>query len=121
MEILNIVEKNGIIYSECTPAKKFITKEQDAVDLIDLCGYYQTNNLLIYAQNVDENFFDLKSKLAGEVLTKRMNYYMRIAMVMPSDYSENERFSEMALDVNKVNHFRIFENRAQAVGWLTHG
>ena len=121
MEIITIHEKNNITFAECESAEKLISSEQDAVDLIGLCGYHQTNNLLIYAQNVVERFFELKSKLAGEVLQKCMNYYMRVAMVLPSDIEHNKRFREMVLETNKGNHFRLFESRAQAVEWLTHG
>ena len=121
MEILKIVEKNGVVFAECEPAEKLISSEQDAVDLIGLCGYHQTNNLLLYAKNIDANFFDLKSTLAGGVLQKCINYYMGVAMVLLSDIEHNKRFSEMTLEANKGNHFRIFENRAKAVEWLTNG
>jgi len=55
VEILKIVEKNGVVFAECEPAEKLISSEQDAVDLIGLCGYHQTNNLLLYAKNIDAN------------------------------------------------------------------
>lgn len=121
MESCKIVSENGIDFAECSPVEKLITTEQDMVDLIGLCGYHQTNNLLIYAQNVDESFFDLRSKLAGAVLQKCMNYYMRVVMVLPSDIENNKRFSEMVLETNKGNHFRVFKNRDETVKWLTNG
>ena len=121
MEIISIHEENGIIFAECVSAEKLISSEQDAVDLIGLCGYHQTNNLLLYAKNIDASFFDLKSTLAGAVLQKCMYYYMRVAMILPSDIEHNKRFREMILETNKGNHFRLFESRAQAVEWLTHG
>lgn len=121
MEIVAVRNENDVTFVECKPSEKLISSGQDAVDLIGLCGYHQTNNLLLYAANVDKSFFDLKSKLAGEVLQKCMNYYMRLAMVLPSEVVNNIRFSEMALETNKGNHFRIFKTREEAIGWLTHG
>ncbi len=121
MEIIYVRNENDVTFAECKPSEKLITSEQDAVDLIGLCGYHQTNNLLLYAKNVDKSFFDLKSKLAGEILQKCMNYYMRLAMVLPSEVENNKRFTEMALETNKGNHFRIFKTREEAIEWLTHG
>ncbi len=120
MEIIEIKTIKNISFAECVTDETIITKEQEAVDLIGLCGYHQTNNLLIYAHNVDERFFELKSTLAGNVLQKFMNYYMRVAMVMDDNLSDNKRFCEMALETNKGNHFRIFTNRQDAINWLTN-
>ncbi|HHE40889.1 MAG TPA: DUF4180 domain-containing protein [Candidatus Cloacimonetes bacterium] len=121
MEIITVHNENEVTFVECKPPEKLISSEQDAVDLIGLCGYHQTNNLLMYTNNVDKSFFDLKSTLAGAVLQKYMNYYMRVALVLPSNIEHNKRFSEMALETNKGNHFRLFKTREEAVEWLTHG
>jgi len=121
MEIIAVHNENDVTFVECKPSERLISSEQDAVDLIGLCGYHQTNNLLLFAKNVDESFFDLKCKLAGEILQKCMNYYMRLAMVLPSDVENNKRFNEMALETNKGNYFRIFKTREEAVDCLTKG
>ena len=121
MDIIKILKENDSIFAECDHTTKLVSSEQDAVDLIGFCGYHQTNNLLLYTDNVDESFFDLKSQLAGKVLQKCMNYYMRVAMVLSLDIKDNKRFSEMVLETNKGNHFRIFKTRDEAIDWLTHG
>lgn len=121
MQIITLNTVNNTSYAECVAKQKIITIEQDAVNLIGLCGYHHTNNLLLYADNVDDRFFELKSTLAGNVLQKFMNYYMRVAMIMKDDLSDNKRFKEMALETNKGNYFRIFKDKQKAVDWLTSG
>ena len=120
-EMITICTRNDVSFAECDPSKKLISTESDAVDLIGLCGYYETNNVMIYAENVDDSFFELKSKLAGAVLQKCMNYHMRVAMILPQDFAQNKRFSEMTLESNKGSHFRVFQNRNNAEEWLLHG
>lgn len=121
MEVITLNTLNNISYAECTTEQKIITHEQEAVELIGLCGYHHTNNLLIYAHNIDERFFEIKSTLAGNVLQKFMNYSMKVGLVIHDNLSGNKRFSEMMLETNKGSHFRIFKDKQKAVDWLTSG
>src|SRR5690606_15588773 len=68
---------------------------QNANDALDLMGniYYQGfDKIVIHQKNLTEEFFNLKNKMAGEILQKFSNYRIRLAIV--GDYS---KFSSKSL------------------------
>lgn len=59
---------------------------QSALDLMATVRYELDSNLIIVNKSeVSEAFFDLKTRLAGEVLQKFINYQTKIAII--GDYS----------------------------------
>lgn len=63
-----------------------ISDAQSALDLIATARYeYGEVNLILKQEDVIPAFFDLKTRIAGEVLQKFVNYNMAVAIV--GDYS----------------------------------
>jgi PadR family transcriptional regulator AphA len=115
---VQLAEKNGCKYVEGTPSEKFIEREEDAVALVGVCGEHSVERLLLHAGNLSEDFFDLKTGLAGAVLQKFVNYHMKVALVIPSDLVQG-KFKEYVLEANRGNHFRAFQDKNEAEIWLT--
>jgi hypothetical protein len=115
---INIIEKDDKSYIEIKPGELKVLDEQDAVDLIGLCGENKTNLIMIYDDNLSADFFDLKSKIAGHILQKFVNYHVRVALVLiNSDYIKG-RFGEMVTEANKGGDFGVFLNKEKAEAWL---
>lgn len=95
-----------------------IQQEEDAVALVAVCGEHSAERLLLYAGNLPESFFDLKSGVAGAILQKFTNYHLKVALVIPSDLVQG-RFKEYILEANRGNQFRAFEEKNKAEIWLT--
>lgn len=108
----------GIPYLECLPDGQQVTSEADALDLVAACGEQGTHRLLLHADNLPDEFFHLSTGLAGKILLKFSNYYLRVAAVLPDDRSRHGKFYEMMLETNRGQEFRIFEERAAAETWL---
>ena len=114
-----LVEDARNNYVECMKGDGRIEHENDALDLVGACGAYQTHRLLIYAENLPEAFFDLRSGLAGEVLQKFANYRIKAALVLPDALAHQGRFGEMVLEANRSNRMlHVFAEREQAEAWL---
>ncbi|MGE5370749.1 MAG: DUF4180 domain-containing protein [Solirubrobacterales bacterium] len=104
---------------ECLPEpENQLVSTQYALDLVAACGEHDTQRLLIHAENLPPAFFDLKTKLAGEVLQKFVNYQIRAAAVVPPESLAKGRFREFALEANRGRQFRFFEKRQEAIDWL---
>ncbi len=56
----NIFVKNDQKYIECISAHNPVSTEQDALDLIAVCGENDTNLLMIHAGVLSEDFFKLE-------------------------------------------------------------
>ena len=112
------VVNNDKKYVECTYAANPLGSEQDALDLIALCGDNDTNLLMLHERALSEDFFKLKTKIAGAMLQKFSNYRMKVALVISKDITGKGKFKELTSEANRGNQFRVFSTREDAEVWL---
>lgn len=113
-----IIETENKKYIELISAATPLSTENDALDLIALCWEHDTHYIIIHQDALSESFFDLKTKAAGSIIQKFVNYGIKAAAIIPQEASQNERFKEMALEINKGNHFRMYDSKEEAEKWL---
>lgn len=113
-----IINSNNKKYLEFFSTVTPLSTENDALELVALCGENDTNLLMIHYTALSEDFFKLKTKAAGNILQKFMNYHIRAVAVIPNEISQKGRFKELAVETNKGNHFRMYESREEAEKWL---
>ncbi len=107
------------LYLECLLGDGWIEKEADALDLVAACGENRVQRLLLYSENLSDDFYQLKTGLAGAILLKFSTYHIKVAAVLKPEQVNQGRFREMALEANRSNReFHIFYNRPKAVEWL---
>lgn len=105
-------------YIELISTTEPLSKDADALDLVALCGEHETNLLMIHYAALSQDFFNLKTKLAGNIIQKFVNYGIKVASVIPQEIIQKGRFREMSVEINKGNHFRMYENKDEAERWL---
>jgi hypothetical protein len=116
---VNIVEVDGVKVAEAFPSELVITKPQDLTRVFEFCMSHRTRRTLLHAANVTDQFFDLSSGIAGEVLQKLRHYRMRLAIVCPPDTARfSTRFPEMLIEERKAGYFDVFDTREDALLWL---
>jgi PadR family transcriptional regulator, regulatory protein AphA len=113
-----IMHIENIPYIEVLPESNLIAGEQDALSWIALCGEEKTSKLLIHAENLTPDFFDLSTGIAGEILLKFVNYYIRVAAILTPELVNRGKFREMVLETNRGSDFRVFSDRKQAENWF---
>lgn len=118
-----VVESGGTSLIECLPGDEHdpsrIGSEADALDLVGICGEHQIHRLLLHAANLTDDFYNLRTGLAGTVLQKFVNYRIRAAAVLTPELATQGRFGEMVREANRGRQFRVFYDRAEAEAWLT--
>jgi hypothetical protein len=67
--------------AELSDKTLIIQETGDILDLLAEIGQNDCDYLIIYKYNLTEDFFDLKTKIAGEVLQKISNYRCRLAII----------------------------------------
>ncbi|AWP27654.1 PadR family transcriptional regulator AphA [Paenibacillus sp. LBL] len=105
-------------YIELISSIEPLSTENDALDLISLCWEHDTNAIMIYYAALSEDFFKLRTKLAGNMIQKFTNYGIKAAAIIPQETIQKGRFKEMAMETNKGNHFRLYESKEAAEEWL---
>ncbi|WP_316931279.1 DUF4180 domain-containing protein [Chryseobacterium sp. P1-3] len=61
---------NGVKIAEVISDKIVIESVQDGMDLMGDIYYQGFDKVIVYEKNITPDFFDLKTKLAGEILQK---------------------------------------------------
>ena len=67
--------------AELLPGSDIIENSQDMLDIMADAGYNGCSSLIIHQQTITKDFFDLKTKVAGDILQKFSNYRMKLAII----------------------------------------
>ncbi|MEU4547990.1 DUF4180 domain-containing protein [Nonomuraea dietziae] len=73
-------QRAGLQVLICDPAGPPITTLQDATDLIG-ATFLGAQLVAIPADRLDERFFTLSTRFAGEIMQKFVNYRLRLAVI----------------------------------------
>ncbi|WDV46510.1 DUF4180 domain-containing protein [Clostridiaceae bacterium M8S5] len=77
---------------------------QAAIDVMGNAAYNGCDKVLIYKENLPEKFFDLKTRLAGEMLQKFVNYKMRVAIVGDFSIYKSKSLRDFIYECNNGNN-----------------
>ena len=110
---------NGIDYIDLTGSDTHIQRAGDLNDLLSLCYYHNSNYILMDEKNLSPEFFKLSRGLAGAAMQKLANCQAKVAILLPAYADKSQRFKELMYEMSRSNHFRFYENRADAEVWLT--
>jgi hypothetical protein len=87
-------------------------------------GVRSTHRLLIHYGALSDDFYDLRTGLAGASDAQMDELYRIItAAVIPQEISSQGRFGEMVLEANRRRNsdFKVFATREEALDWLSQG
>ena len=113
-----VVEKADGRYIECISAESPLGTEQDALDLVAICSENDIGHLIIHAEALSDDFFKLKTGVAGQMLQKFINYQVKTAVILTNEQIIKGKFKEMLTESNKRNDFRVFNSIREAENWL---
>ncbi len=85
-KLITIKLPSGKIIAEILPGFDLITSPDDILDFMAEARLNDSGRMIIHDKSLHPDFFDLKTKVAGEILQKFSNYRMRLAIV--GDFSE---------------------------------
>jgi hypothetical protein len=75
-----IEERAGVAVLMCDPDGPPVATVQDALDLIG-ASFLGAEVVAVPAARLDERFFSLGTRVAGEIMQKFVNYRLRLAVV----------------------------------------
>jgi len=113
-----IREVEGKKYIEVISSPEPLSSENHALDIISLCWEHDITAIMIHYAALSEDFFKLKTKVAGNMIQKFINYGVQTAAIVPQEAIGKGRFKEMAMEMNTGNHFRLYESNEEAEKWL---
>jgi hypothetical protein len=121
MKITTIKEKNVEI-AVVNSSEVLITDVQSALDFMATVNYETGSHRIILNKSaICEDFFNLRTKLAGEILQKFINYQVKIAIVGDFSVYTSESLKDFIYESNKGNAIFFLSNEKQAVDRLSIG
>lgn len=103
MEIQKVVI-DGINIGIIRNDKVLISDVQSALDLMATVQYeVDAKYIIINKSLISESFFDLKTRLAGDILQKFINYKVKIAIIGDFSIYTSKSLKDFIYECNKGN------------------
>jgi hypothetical protein len=106
---LHCIELQGVRVLEISPEGPVLSTDRDAVALIGDALGCQATTVLLPVSRLDDTFFELSTRIAGEIVQKFVNYGVRLVIV--GDLSQRIAAS------NSLRDFVYEANRGDRI-WL---
>lgn len=88
---------------------------EGALDLIGNLAYQGYEKIILHEKNIIPQFFDLKTKLAGEILQKFDQYRMPIVIIGDFSKYHSASLNDFILESNRGNHINFFPSLEAAL------
>jgi len=103
-------ELHGMRALECTPEGERLRTDRDAADLVGAAFEHHAALLVIRVESLDDDFFRLKTRVAGEIIQKLVNYRLRLAIIGD--------ISQYLAESSSLQAFVIESNRGDQIWFL---
>ncbi len=103
---IELIVVNGTTLAEIISDEIIIIEPQDALDIMAEAGYKGADKLIFHQKNIGSDFFDLKSRLAGDILQKFSNYRVQLAIVADITKFKSRSMQDFIRESNKMG--RVF-------------
>ncbi|MGC5743581.1 DUF4180 domain-containing protein [Chryseobacterium sp. NFX27] len=106
---------NEIKIAEIVSDEMIIQSAQDGLDLLGNVYYQGFDKVIIYENNITPEFFDLKTKMAGDILQKFSNYRIGLAIVGDFEKYQSKSIRDFIFESNKTKHINFTETLENAL------
>jgi hypothetical protein len=96
-----------------------IKSEQDAIHLLEELFASGAGKIILHKENLAPEFFDLKTRLAGAVLQKLVNYHFQVAIVGDFTNLTSDSLRAFIYESNRGNQIFFLESVETAIQKLT--
>jgi hypothetical protein len=119
MEINKIIE-NDVEIARVSSGELVITDIQSALDLIGTVSYETgCDRILLSKATICEDFFDLKTKIAGDILQKFINYQVKLAVYGDFSIYTSKSLKDFIYESNKGKNIFFMDNEKEAIKKLS--
>lgn len=117
---IRTIEKNRIEIACVTSNEIVITDVQSALDFMVTVRYeVGCNRIILNKSAICEDFFDLKTRLAGEILQKFINYQTKIAIIGDFSTYSSKSLRDFIYESNNGRDIFFLSDEDQAIDKLS--
>lgn len=111
----HLTEK-GVSIAEILPGSEMINSTEDILDTMADAGYNGSTGLIIYSDTLNKDFFDLKTKIAGDILQKFSNYRMKLAIIGDFSDIKSKSLKDFIRESNTLGVINFVASLDEAIG-----
>jgi hypothetical protein len=116
---INTVKKNNIEIAVISSSEILIKDVQSALDFMATVQHETgCDRIILNKAAIREDFFDLSTKLAGEILQKFINYHVKIAIVGDFSGYSSKSLKDFIYESNKGRDIFFLSDEKDAIGKL---
>ena len=113
---ISVIKENNIEIAIVKSEDILIKDVQSALDLIATVDYETgCSRIIINKSSMCEEFFDLSTKIAGEILQKFINYRRKIAVIGDFSVYSSKSLKDLIYECNKGKDIFFLPDEKQAV------
>ena len=117
---ITIIKENDIEIAVVSSSEIIITDVQSSLDFMATVNYeVGCGRIILNKSAICEDFFNLRTGLAGEILQKFTNYQVKIAIVGDFSVYTSKSLKDFIYESNKGNHIFFLPNDKKAVDKLS--
>lgn len=109
---INLSNINGTPIAEIVSDHIIISEVQDTLDIMANCSYQGAGKIIVHQKNIIPDFFDLSTRLAGEILQKFSNYKVQLAIVGDFGEYKSKSLQDFIYESNRTGRI-IFVSTSQ--------
>ena len=92
---------------------------EDGLDLLGNLNYQGFDNVIIHEKNIIPEFFDLKTRIAGDILQKFTQYQMPLTIVGDFSKFNSKSLNDFIYESNKGKQINFVTSQSEAIKILS--
>ena len=115
---LKILDINNQTIAEVVSDKVVMKSTQDALDIMANASYQGAQNVMMTEAQFNPDFFDLRTRLAGDILQKYANYGIKLAIIGDFTQFESQSLKAFIVECNRGKAIFFVPDRETAINKL---
>ena len=110
---------NGQKIAEIITDEIIFKNTEDGLDLLGNLSYQGFDKIIIHQKNIIPAFFDLKTKIAGDILQKFTQYQMPLLIIGDFSTFNSKSLNDFIYESNKGKHVNFVTSQLEALKILS--
>lgn len=112
---LSIIQHHNKTIAQLTHHDALLAHTDDFIDLLGNASYQGATGIIVNESQLSPEFFDLSTRIAGEILQKFSNYRMKLAIVGDFSKFPSKSLRDFIYESNKTGHIVFVSTPEEAL------
>jgi len=118
---IDVIQVNDRNIAEVKDTDILINNLDDGLQIMVDCSVQEAYKAILYQENISADFFELKTKLAGDILQKYTQYDFDVAIVGDFSIYNSKSLNDFIYESNKGRKINFVATRDEAITRLSKG